>query len=335
MKKRIRVAILYGGRSAEYDVSILSAKNVCAALDKHSYPSVMIRISRTGRWSIRQRKKWTAFEPTRLPFVADVVFPVLHGPNGEDGTVQGFFRTLSIPFVGADVLGSAVGMDKDVQKRLLNHAGIATAKFLVIRRGESLPSAAIGARLGWPVFVKPANLGSSIGITKVWQPADLRGALQKAFRYDTKILVEEAIAGREIECSVLGNERPQVSSPGEVLPSHEFYTYEAKYGDDHGARLEIPAKLPRWIVKRIQQLAVKTFKTLECEGMARVDFFVTSRGRIFVNELNSIPGFTNISMYPKLWGASGIPYPELIDRLIQLAIERFEKEQRLKTAYET
>jgi D-alanine-D-alanine ligase len=265
----------------------------------------------------------------------DVVFPILHGPFGEDGTVQGLLKLAGVPFVGAGVLGSAVGMDKDVMKRLLRDAKIPIPKFITLKLGEDVPSySSIAEKLGSPFFVKPANLGSSVGVNKVGKNSEYKTAIDAAFEYDNKILIEQFMEGREIECSVLGNENPIASVPGEVVPTHEFYSYEAKYIDENGAALEIPAKLAAQITRRIQQLAVDTFKTLSCEGLARVDFFLTTKNKIVVNEINTIPGFTSISMYPRLWQASGISYTDLIDRLIQLALERFAKEKRLKTIFE-
>ena len=238
--------------------------------------------------------------------------------------------------MGAGVLGSAVGMDKDVMKRLLREAGIPIADFLVFTRAskEQIDYGSITNRLGLPLFIKPANLGSSVGVNKASNKSQFRSAIDDAFKYDHKILIEENISGREIECSVLGNDDPIASLPGEVLPAHEFYSYEAKYIDENGAAIEIPAKLPENIIKEIQTLAVKAFKSLCCEGMARVDLFLTDDNRIILNEINTIPGFTNISMYPKLWEASGISYTELINRLIQLAIDRFESEKELEISFE-
>ena len=265
----------------------------------------------------------------------DVIFPVLHGPFGEDGTVQGLFKLANVPFVGASVLGSAVGMDKDVMKRLLRDAGIRTARFVVLERSASAETEFedLQHQLGLPFFIKPANLGSSVGIHKVKDKEQFVRAVEDAFRYDSKILIEEFVPGREIECSVLGNEKPMASLPGEIIPRHEFYSYEAKYMDENGAFLEIPAKLPADIIKEVQDIAIKAFKALCCEGMARVDFFLRDNREVVVNEINTIPGFTKISMYPKLWEASGISYADLIDRLIQLALERFEREKKLKTSF--
>jgi len=363
MARKIRVGILFGGRSAEHEVSLQSAKNIISAIDPNKYELVLIGIDRKGRWHLNEESRFLLpTSQSRLPelpensdnlalvpgkqegqLVAlsgqhrlgslDVIFPVLHGPLGEDGTVQGLLKLANIAFVGAGVLGSAVGMDKEVMKRLLRDAGIPIARFIVANR-YSLKDIRFDQcedHLGLPLFVKPANLGSSVGIHKVNNHEEFERAVRDAFNYDNKILIEECIAGREIECSVLGNDNPIASVPGEILPQHEFYSYEAKYLDENGAVLEIPAKLPPAISERVRQLAIKTFSVLCCEGMARVDFFLRKDGEIVVNEINTIPGFTRISMYPKLWEASGISYADLIDKLIELAIERFNREKRLKT----
>lgn len=367
MKRKLRVAVLFGGRSAEHEVSLQSAKSIIEAIDRSKYEVVLIGIDKSGGWHLNEASSFLlhADNPklialnkgnesvTLAPsaggghtFVAlsgkdtgravDVVFPVLHGPYGEDGSVQGLLKVANVPFVGSGVLGAAVSMDKDVMKRLLHQAGIPSARFLAVPRTSRrrLSYAEATATLGSPVFVKPANLGSSVGIAKVRNETEFTAAVEAAFRYDTKILIEQFIAGREVECSVLGNEEPIASLPGEVKPRHEFYSYEAKYIDEHGADLVIPAELPAHVVKRVQELALQSFRVLCCEGMARVDFFVTPEHEVYVNELNSIPGFTKISMYPKMWEASGIPYRELIDRLIELAIERFEREGRLETSFD-
>jgi len=278
--------------------------------------------------------KLTGLDSAGLDRSVDVVFPILHGPLGEDGAVQGLLKLANVPFVGAGVLGSAVGMDKDVMKRLLRDAGIPVPKFLVFGRGQKPDYAAVTKALGSPVFVKPANLGSSVGISKAKDAAGFDKAVALAFRYDTKVIVEENIQAREIECAVLGNEAPKASIAGEIIPTHEFYSYEAKYLDEDGARLEIPAKLDAATLQRVQALAVHTFKVLACEGMGRVDFFLTPDGQLYVNEINTIPGFTKISMYPKLWEASGIGYTQLISRLIELAMERFQHEQTLSNSYD-
>jgi D-alanine-D-alanine ligase len=269
-------------------------------------------------------------EMTRL----DVVFPVLHGPYGEDGALQGLLKMADIPFVGAGVLGSAVGMDKDVMKRLLRDAGIPCAKFITARKHGGVPDyAAIVAGVGEPFFVKPANLGSSVGISKVHNRGEYVPAVTQAFSYDNKILFEEYIRGREIECSVLGNDEPIASVAGEIIPRHEFYSYDAKYIDADGAALEVPARLPEEIAAGVRRLSIAAFTVLSCAGMARVDFFLRGDSELLVNEINTIPGFTAISMYPRLWQASGVTYAELIDRLIQLAFARHEQERRLKTDY--
>jgi D-alanine-D-alanine ligase len=362
MKKKIRVAILFGGRSAEHEISLISARNIVEAINKEKYEIVSIGIDKKGRWffdegarllgrlgqtrvQLGQRDRPAAIVPgamqtpvarlgpRRVLENVDVVFPVLHGPFGEDGTVQGLLKLADVPFVGAGVLGSAVGMDKDVMKRLLRDARIPIARFLAFENAakDQIRFAEVKRALGVPVFVKPANLGSSVGISKVSNQRQLQNALRDAFRYDNKILIEENITGREIECSVLGNEDPIASLPGEIITRHEFYSYDAKYVDDRGAQLIIPADLPKPLVQNIQQLALKTFKTLCCEGMARVDFFLRGRDELFVNEINTIPGFTKISMYPKLWAASGISYTDLVDRLIQLALARFRAEKHLRS----
>lgn len=348
MKTRIRVGILFGGQSAEHEVSIQSAKNVLQALDKTKYEPVLIGINKTGKWfSLSESQfhyiasqsyhalpeeiatKNLSPQQTLPQANLDVVFPLLHGPMGEDGTVQGMLKLMGLPFVGADVLGSAVGMDKDVMKRLLRDGGLPIAKFLVFSNSdrETLSFELIKKELGIPFFVKPANLGSSIGVAKVHSGSEFAEAIDKAFSYDSKILIEQGIEAREIECSVLGNDEKIASIPGEVIPSHEFYDYEAKYIDEDGAILEIPAKLNKKQVKDIQKLAIQACEVLCVDGMARVDFFLDKKtNHIYINEINTIPGFTSISMYPKLWETSGIPYVELIDRLISLALERQNKE---------
>ena len=360
MKKKLRVAILFGGKSAEHEISLISARNIVDAMDKKKYEVVAIGIDKQGRWHLdedarllggKDRSKVefsdarnvAAVLPgeTATPMVrptgggfgaVDVVFPILHGPFGEDGTVQGLLKLANLPFVGAGVLGSAVGMDKDVMKRLLRDAKIPIPKFLAFERSNKISFTKVKNALGMPLFIKPANLGSSVGISKVTKQAEFATAVKEAFRYDNKIVIEEFIRGREIECSVIGNEEPIASLPGEIIVQHDFYSYDAKYIDDQGARLEIPAKLPKAIVKKIQQIALQAYKVLCCRGMARVDFFVQANGRVIVNEINTIPGFTKISMYPKMWEASGISYSKLIDRLIQLAIQRHRSERRLKTS---
>ena len=356
--KKIRVAILFGGKSAEHEVSILSAKNVLRALNRRKYEPVLIGIDKTGKWqktsaqllvSIIKQGALPAFQHSEnalhilrdMPLNTDqssdpidVVFPVLHGPYGEDGSVQGLLELTDIPYVGAGVLGSAVGMDKDVCKRLLRDAGIPTAEFLVIQKKDiKLDSSAkmendkihfqtIKRSFDVPFFVKPANMGSSIGVSKVTSKTEFDTALENAFLYDSKILIEKAVIGRELECSVLGNDNPEASCVGEIVLNADFYSYKAKYIDENGAILQIPANIQKRKTREIQQLAIKTFQTLSLSGMARVDFFMAKNGDVYVNEVNTIPGFTDISMYPKLWEKSGVSQKNLIDQLIQLAIER-------------
>lgn len=338
----------------------MSAQNVVATLDPEKYEAVLIGIDREGRWYLNEgsirlldeadvARIRLAADSTPVGLVStgptsrlvanggdelgtvDVIFPVLHGPYGEDGTIQGLAKLADIPCVGAGVLGSAVGMDKDVMKRLLRDAGIAIAPFLVARAGRGAPSFARARdELGLPLYVKPANLGSSVGISRVETEAEYRAALEEAFAYDRKVLVEQTVRGREIECSVLGNDEPIASVPGEVVPANGFYSYRAKYVDENGAELRIPADLTEQQIRVVQETAVATFDALCAEGMARVDGFLTSDDVFVVNEINTIPGFTRISMYPKLFEASGVPPAELTDRLIRLAIERHEAEAKLR-----
>jgi len=318
MKKKLKIGVLFGGKSAEHEVSLQSARNIIEALDKNKYEIFPIKVDKNGRFNFSLLAK------------VDVIFPILHGPFGEDGIMQGLFKEMGKPFVGAGVLGSAVGMDKDVMKRLLRDAGIPIGKFITFKNGDKFNFIKIKKELGLPMFIKPANMGSSVGVSKVRNEKEFKKAVSDAFKYDTKIIIEEFINGREIECAVLGNDKPVASIPGEIIANQEFYSYDAKYIDD-GYAIEIPAKIPKNITKKVREYAVQVFQVTNCEGMGRVDFFVTKSGKIFVNEINTIPGFTNISMYPKLWEASGIPQSKLLDILINLAIERFKKENKLKT----
>ncbi len=365
-KQKLRVGILFGGRSGEHQVSLNSAASILQALDPAKYEVVPIGITREGRWLVgssadrllpgvlEKGKPVTAsVDPTGPKLIplnstlnqtsaggceVDVVFPVLHGTFGEDGTVQGLLELAGIPYVGAGVLGSAVGMDKDVMKRLFRDAGLPVVPWLVFLRGQWERDAvnvrrAIRSKLRYPLFVKPANLGSSVGISKVHNARELGPALDLAGQYDRKILVENGIDGREIECSVLGNDRPEASVPGEVVPVNEFYDYEAKYVKE-GSELIIPARLTPRQTKEVQELAIGAFRATDCAGMARVDFLLQRKtGKIFVNEINTIPGFTSISMYPKLWEASGVSYSQLVDRLIELALERHREKTRTRYTY--
>lgn len=336
--QRIRVLLLFGGESAEHEVSIASARNVYAAMDDAKYDISLVYITKDGRWLLvdsienlvgARRSllpvlggKHFITEPDGASIVPDVIVPILHGPNGEDGTVQGLAQLLKIPIVGCGVLGSAICMDKEVSKRLLKAAGVLVAEVVVHFAHEPVPSFPhITLQLGNPVFVKPANLGSSVGVTKVYNEAQFATALANAHQHDRKVLIEQAITGREIECAVLGNDAPQASGAGEIKPAADFYTYDAKYSPTSETALEIPANLPPDIAQKIRDTALAAYKVLECRGLARVDMFLTDDGSIFLNELNTMPGFTNISMYPKLWRETGLNYAQLIDKLIQLAVE--------------
>ncbi len=362
-KKRLRIGVLFGGRSGEHEVSLSSAASVIRGLDPEKYEPVLIGISKDGRWLVGTgaqkmlpevlksgERVLLSADPSLGALVpldvarggaqrVDVIFPVLHGTFGEDGTVQGLLELAGLPYVGAGVLGSAVGMDKDVQKRLFLQAGLPVGDFLAVLRSEWENARqevlrTIGKKFRYPLFVKPATLGSSVGMTKVHNREELGPALDAAAEFAQKILVERAIVGQEIEVSVLGNDDPRASVPGEIIPHREFYDYAAKYLEE-GTQLIIPAKLSRAHVRRFQDYAVRAFRAVDCAGMARVDFFLERRsGRILLNELNTIPGFTSISMYPKLWEASGIPFRELVDRLIALAIERHGEKARTKYSIE-
>jgi D-alanine-D-alanine ligase len=360
-RPKIRVGIVFGGQSAEHEISILSARNVLEALDRSRFEPVLIGIDKAGRWLLQDervllegaRDPRLAHIATGLPvslaapFAAsagavgsaggiDVIFPVLHGTLGEDGAVQGLFELAGIPYVGAGVLGSAVGMDKDVMKRLLRDAGVPVADFRTLRRDrfDADPARVCreAAALGFPLFTKPANAGSSVGVRKVAAPAQLEPAIRFAFEFDTKVLAETAVVGREIELAVLGGEPATVSVAGEIIVEHPdgFYSYEAKYLDEHGARLELPARISAEESAHAAAMSLKAFEVLECEGMARVDLFLRADGALLVNEINTIPGFTAISMYPKLWALSGVQPTELVSRLIDLALLRAGRRAKLR-----
>ena len=359
MEPRRRVAVLFGGRSSEHEISCLSARSVIDALDPATTDVVPIGIARDGRWHVLGGPPALPSETGRMPEIGvddgsivrlagddgrpalvradgsrtdlDVVFPVLHGPRGEDGAVQGLLELAGVPYVGAGVLGSALGMDKAVQKTLWTAAGLPVVPHVAVMepewRDDPEGVTARAIALGLPVFTKPASLGSSVGISKVMTPDALADGLDMAFRFERKALVEQGIeGGREIECAVLGNDDPVASVCGEVRPKgHDFYDYDAKYLDEHGAELLIPAPISPEVAARIQQLAVAAFTVVSCAGMARVDFFLRDDD-VWLNEINTIPGFTSISMYPKLWEASGLPYEALVQRLLDLAVERFDAE---------
>jgi D-alanine-D-alanine ligase len=346
---RIRLVVLFGGRSAEHEVSCTTAVSVLHSVDRDRYDVVPIGITREGRWVLAEdaAKLLAATGPLALPpalsaegpevgpleaIEADrvVVLPLLHGPFGEDGTVQGLCELAGVPYVGSGVLGSAVAMDKITAKHLLHDAGLPQARWLGLREWEvdERLAARVGAELGWPVFVKPSNLGSSVGVAKADGPEALRAAVAAALEFDEWVVVEEAVRGREIECGVLGDRDPRASVPGEVVPSRDFYDYEDKYVDGR-AELRVPAPLPADVTAEVQRRAIAAFRAVRAESMARVDFFYEEQGRgLLVNEVNTIPGFTPISMYPRMWEASGVGYAELIDRLVQLAVERHERRAR-------
>jgi D-alanine-D-alanine ligase len=317
---KLRVAVLYGGRSGEHEVSLNSAESIINAMDPAKYEVQRILISKTGRWQPRAISP----EPGGNPDI-DAVFPVLHGTFGEDGTVQGLLELADLPYVGAGVLASSISMDKDVMKRLCAASGLPVVEYYV-HAGIEVPA----IPLVFPMFVKPANLGSSVGISKVQSREEFGPALRLAGEFDRKIIVERGIVGREFECSVLGNDDPEASVPCEILPSRDFYDYEDKYLLNK-ARTVVPADLSVEETREIQRLAVACYRAVECQGMARVDFLLeAATGKFFINEINTIPGFTSISMYPKMWEASGLKYPELIDRLIELAVERHESRKAMR-----
>jgi len=344
---RQRVAVLFGGRSGEHEVSIVSARSVIGALDRERWEVVPIGISRSGAW-LTPAETWgaldagnTAFESDGSPVLrapealnalagCDVALPLVHGTNGEDGTLQGFLEIAGIPYAGAGVAASAIGMDKALMKALFREAGIPVARYSVIRSWEYTLAqndsmALIDKAIGYPCFVKPANGGSSVGVTRARSREDLPNAFRAAFAYDDKAVVEQAVIGREIECSVLGNEQPEASTVGEVVPDRDFYDYESKYSSESTTQLYIPAPIAEGAAKEIQQLAIRMYQVMGCEGYARVDFFLTPADKVIANEVNTIPGFTSISMYPKLWEASGLPYSALLTKILELALARHQR----------
>ena len=353
MSSRQRVAIIFGGASGEHEVSVASARSVLRAIDRDRFEVLPIAISRSGAWltpeeteaalgrlgerqfgTITSEGEGLLSRPGTLALLAtvDAAFPVLHGTHGEDGSIQGLFELAGVPYVGAGVTASAAGMDKSLQKALTRAAGLPVVESMTVLRSRlrDEPEAVardIEQRFGYPVFVKPANGGSSVGISKARSREDLVDAFTEAGRWDRKIIVEEAVQGREIECAVLGNDQPEASPLGEIIPKAEFYTYEAKYQDD-ATSLIAPVALPEETDTALRALAIAAFQAIDCAGMARVDFFLTPDGRAFVNEINTIPGFTSVSMYPRLWQCAGLSYPALISRLIELGIERHAETRR-------
>jgi len=352
--EKLKLALIFGGKSPEHEVSVNSARSVLAAINHDRFEVFCIGISKTGDWVLlssaslqdAQTKEVVSDQSNRI-FVwqdqngkvaarklssgelvssLDVAFPLIHGPNGEDGTIQGFFELINLPYVGCGVASSAVCIDKEITKRLLAHAGVPQAKYIVADRSADKCKSML-AQFSFPVFVKPVCQGSSVGISKVGELAQLQSALDLAFQYDAKVIIEEGISGREIECSILGNSNPQASLPGEIIVfgKNQFYSYEAKYGDMSGTKLNIPAELSADIVAKVQETALRAYKILGCRGLARVDTFLTPSGQVLVNEVNTMPGFTKLySEYPKLWEVSGLPYAKLLDRLVDLALEKSE-----------
>jgi D-alanine-D-alanine ligase len=365
---KIRIGVLYGGRSGEHDVSLCSAASVFSALDRKKYEVTAIGIDRDGRWyvqdkpqiipdkdfgrklALKKKGMWLVnhFEQKNelhlydlknknKEVIVDVVIPVLHGTFGEDGTLQGLLELAMVPYVGADVTGSAVGMDKDVAKRLLNQAGIPVVPSVTVNKQRwqddsiFIMKSALAA-LGLPLFVKPVCTGSSVGVKKVKKKEELAKAMNFAFQFDTRVMIEKAVDCREIECAVLGNEKPAGSVLGEIIPSHEFYSYEAKYIDPNGAALKIPAQIDKLLAAKIRKIAVEGYMALGCSSMARVDFFLDKKtNKFYLNEINTLPGFTSISMYPKLWEATGLKYSDLLDKLISLAFDRHKKKLEITT----
>ncbi|TAL39202.1 MAG: D-alanine--D-alanine ligase [Spirochaetes bacterium] len=365
----VTIAVLYGGRSGEHEVSLCSAASVVSFLDKQKYSIIAVGIDKRGVWHVQEEpsivddpefgrklamartgpwlvnhyereNKLVMLNPASGKSVsADVVFPVLHGTYGEDGTLQGLLELAMVPYVGADVLGSSVGMDKDVAKRLLESARVPVVPWITVHKSDWIAARAsiteqAQSELGLPMFIKPACTGSSVGISKVKSRDALDDAMTKAFKFDTRVLIEKAVQCREIECAVLGNERPQASVLGEIVPRHEFYSYEAKYIDPNGAELRIPADISPRLAETIRDTACRGYSALGCGGMARVDFFLEKNtGEFFLNEINTLPGFTSISMYPKLWEASGLSYADLLDRLVDLALERHRARLAVQTDF--
>ncbi|MDR9754179.1 D-alanine--D-alanine ligase [Pseudomonas sp. SZMC_28357] len=359
---KLRVGIVFGGRSAEHEVSLQSAKNIVDALDRSRFEPVLIGIDKQGHWhlndpsnyllnqenpaliALNQSNRELAVVPGKssgqlvetssqeLLGHVDVIFPIVHGTLGEDGCLQGLLRMADLPFVGSDVLGSAVCMDKDISKRLLRDAGLAVTPFITLNRGNAHRVSFEDAqgKLGVPLFVKPANQGSSVGVSKVTTAAEYAAAVELALSFDEKVLVESAVSGREIECAILGNDQPIASGCGEIVVSNGFYSYDSKYIDAQAAQVVVPANISTEASETIRRVAIEAFQVLGCSGLARVDVFLTDDGEVLINEINSLPGFTRISMYPKLWQAAGMSYGELVTRLIELALERHTARQGLK-----
>ncbi len=344
---KIQLAIVFGGKSTEHEISILSAKSILNEIDQDKYVISLIHIDINGNWSLVdsiERKTVTpvtlisnvkgasilAIETGKVIGEIDIAFPVLHGVFGEDGTIQGYFRMMNVAFVGCDVMASAACMDKDITKRILRDAGIGIAPYAIATPNHKPKFSKLKNDLGTPLFIKPANLGSSVGVFKVETEAEYAQKLDEALTYDSKVLIEKTIKGKEIECAVLGNEKPKASLPGQVIMNTDFYDFTSKYVDKNASSTQVPADLPEQQLEDIRRIAIKAYLAMGCEGLSRVDFFISNENEILINEINPIPGFTSISLYPKMWQATGISYPELIDILIALGLERYKRDAQLK-----
>jgi D-alanine-D-alanine ligase len=357
MASKKKVAILYGGRSVEHAVSVNSARNIFEFLDKNLFEPVPIGISKSGQWFLKSEvhKDIESGDPIGLtlhpgnpefillsgkPSVSvDVIFPVLHGTDGEDGSIQGLIKAMDLPMVGTGVLGSSLSMNKIVAKRLLREAGLPVTDFMTFTFDDKddISFKKISKKLGLPFMVKSASLGSSVGVTKVKSKKDFRQAVDEAFKYDSEMLAEEFISGREIECAVLGNHPAEASKPGEIVISkkYDFYTFDAKYVDPEAVRIDVPARLPKSIVAKVRKISRKAYETLHCEDFSRVDLFLDKRGKIYINEINTIPGFTNSSMYPMMWKERGVSFSDLITRLLNLALERYDRSKRIERDFQS
>lgn len=357
MESKKIVAILYGGRSVEHGVSINSARNIFEYIDKEKFEPIAIGINTKGKWFLTKgvdknidqgQPLGLILDPEKPGFILmasgdrlkiDIIFPVLHGTDGEDGSIQGLIKAIDLPMVGTSVLGSAISMNKIIAKRLLQEAGIPVTKFLAFHFDDQkkIKFEAIKKSLGLPFMVKSASLGSSVGVTKVSRKSDFKNALEESFRYDQEILIEQFIEGREIECAILGNQPAEASNPGEIVISkkYEFYTFDAKYVDAEAVEIKVPAKLDKKSIKLIREVSLKAYRALHCEDFSRVDLFLTKRGKIYVNEINTIPGFTNSSMYPMMWKERGISFPSLITRLLTLAADRYAANKRVEHDFQS
>jgi D-alanine-D-alanine ligase len=357
MSKKKKVAILYGGRSVEHAVSVNSARNIYEYIDKNHFEPISMGINKSGQWFLtngvsKEMEEGKALglmlDPVSPGFVllasgdrfkVDVVFPVLHGTDGEDGSIQGLIKAMDIPMVGTGVLGSALSMNKIVAKRLMRQAGLPVTDFLTFRFAEKdkITFTSISKKLGTPFMVKSASLGSSVGVTKVKNKADFKKAVEEAFKYDDEMLAEEFVTGREIECAILGNSPAEASYPGEIVISknYEFYTFDAKYVDPEAVQIHVPAKLSKAVAEKIRAVSIKAYEALHCQDFSRIDLFVDEKGKIYINEINTIPGFTNSSMYPMMWKERGISFSDLITRLLNLAQERYNRGKRIERDFES